>query len=198
MVSKTFLIENSDNTHLSVEEVEELIPSWISLRSELNTLEALGLANSQKWLLKSKPREILSEEFIKKLHKKMFGKVWKWAGKFRTTEKNIGIAPSDIAFQLKLLLDDVSFWIENSTFFPVEIIARFHHRLVFIHPFPNGNGRFSRVMADLLAERLEKKPSSWGASDLQQTSEVRHRYINALRAANHGHYEDLIKFIAIE
>ena len=193
---QVFTEESDDTTCLTAEEREDLIPSWITLRAELNELEALGLVASQKWLLKSKPKEILSEDFIRKLHKKMFGEVWKWAGKFRITEKNIGVAPYDIAFQLKLLLDDLNFWITNKVFAPVEIVARFHHRLVFVHPFPNGNGRLSRAMADLLAERLGEKRSTWGESDLQQMSEIRYRYISALREADCGNYEKLIKFVA--
>ena len=116
----------------------------------------------------------------------MFGEVWKWAGAYRQTARNIGIEAHRIAFEMPMLFDDIRYWTESATYPPLEIAVRMHHRLVAIHPFPNGNGRHARLMADLLAERLGDQPFTWGGGGLADTGELRARYIAALRAAD-GH-----------
>src|SRR5690606_35031789 len=123
---------------------------------------------------------------------------WLWAGTFRLTEKNIGVDPFQIPVQLRALLDDVQFWVDNDTYDPVEAALRFHHRLVYIHPFPNGNGRFARFMADALLEKLygEEAIDWYGGYDLQQMNERRADYIDALRAADGGDYRPLLKFVS--
>jgi len=126
----------------------------------------------------------------------MFCDVWNWAGAFRITERNIGVAPFQIAIKLQALFEDTKFWIENKTYSPLEIAVRFHHRLVAIHPFPNGNGRISRIMADLLMQIQKEKPLYWGSSSLINISEERSRYIEALRKADAGDYTDLISFVS--
>jgi Fic-DOC domain mobile mystery protein B len=138
-------------------------------------------------------RNILSESFIKALHKKMFGDVWVWAGKFRTTEKNIGIKAYKIQESLKVLLNDVNYWILNNTFSKKEIA----HRLVQIHPFPNGNGRTSRLMADLFMQKFGATKLCWGTPNLTEISEARKHYILALREADNGDYQKLLNFITI-
>ncbi len=191
------IFESDDNsTPLTEEEKQGLIPSWITQRSELNDAESRGIFDAEKWLMTTKQKDILSEKFIKLLHKKMFESVWRWAGKFRTKEVNIGnIAPYAISVELQKLLDDVKYWIEHETFPPIEIAARFHHRLVFIHQFPNGNGRHSRIMADLLMKKLKQKPLNWGSSSLVEISELRKTYVAALHKADKGDYSDLINFV---
>ena len=72
---------------------------------------------------KLKPERILTEKFVKEIHKKMYGDVWKWAGKFRKSDKNIGISWPQISIELKNLIDDTNFWIKNKTFEPEEIAA---------------------------------------------------------------------------
>ena len=139
----------SDFQPLTEEEKQGLKAGWITNRSELNEMETAGIAEAEIWLMTNK-KDILSESFLKTLHKKMFGEVWLWAGSFRTTERNIGVAPYNIQPELRKLFDDIKYWIENKTYPEKEIAIRFHHRLVQIHPFPNGNGRISRLMADLL------------------------------------------------
>jgi Fic-DOC domain mobile mystery protein B len=131
------------------------------------------------------------------LHKQLFGKVWKWAGSFRRTEKNIGVDPIQIAIQLRQLLDDARFWIENDTYPPKELAARFHHKLVYIHPFPNGNGRHARIMADALLTKLMGEPGiDWaGGFRLENMNERRDQYIAALRAADGRDYADLLDFV---
>ena len=130
-----------------------------------------------------------------RLHKRMFGQVWKWAGEYRNTERNIGVAPYQIPVKLKALFDDVKFWIENHTFPDLEIAVRLHHRLVLIHPFPNGNGRISRLMADLLMHQLGEPRLYWGDGNLTDITELRKKYIDALHAADAGVYSGLIKFV---
>ena len=189
------IFETDDNsTPLTEEEKLQLKAKWITTRAELNELETKGIANAEIWLLKNK-KDILNETFIKNLHKKMFGDIWKWAGTFRTTERNIGVAPYEIQPKLRILLDDVKFWIDNRTFSPKEIAIRFHHRLVQIHPFPNGNGRISRLMADLLIKQFDLQALNWGSGSLTEISELRKEYITALREADNGDYSFLLNFV---
>jgi Fic-DOC domain mobile mystery protein B len=141
--------------------------------------------------------DILTEQFIRQLHRQLFGEVWRWAGIFRLTEKNIGADPLQVAVQLRELLDDARYWPENDTFPPLGAAARFHHRLVQIHCFPNGNGRHARVMADLyLTEYFEYAPIDWAAGhDLMKSNERREAYIHALRGADAGEYDQLLSFV---
>lgn len=190
------LFETDDAaTPLSDEEKQGLIPTWITLRSELNEVERAGIIKAEQWVFAKNQKNILTEDFIKKLHKKMFEDVWNWAGKFRTTERNIGVEPFQISVKLRMLLEDTRFWIENKTYYPDEIGARFHHRLVWIHPFPNGNGRHSRLMTDILIKSLGHQRFSWGAGSLIEVSELRTQYIQALRAADNGQYSLLLDFV---
>lgn len=189
------IFETDDNsTPLTEEEKQLLKARWITTRAELNELETKGIAGAEIWLLKNK-KDILNETFIKNLHKKMFGDIWKWAGTFRTTERNIGVAPYEIQPKLRILLDDVKFWIDNRTFSQKEIAIRFHHRLVQIHPFPNGNGRISRLMADLLMRQFGLPVLDWGSGSLTEISELRKEYISALQKADNGDYLLLLNFI---
>ena len=189
------IFETDDNsTPLTEEEKQQLKAKWITTRAELNELETKGIANAEIWLLKNK-KDILNETFIKNLHKKMFGDIWKWAGTFRTTERNIGVAPYEIQPKLRILLDYVKFWINNHTYSPKEIAIRFHHRLVQIHPFPNGNGRISRLMADLLIKQFDLPALNWGSGSLTEISELRKEYITALRKADDGDYSFLLNFV---
>ena len=130
-------------TPLSEEEKEGLLIKSITTRGELDELEQLNIEKAIEWTLNHKfnKEKILTEEFIKSVHKKMLGDVWEWAGKFRRSEKNIGIDWTKISVELRMLLDDTKYWISNNTYSPDEIAIRFKHRLVSIHCFPNGNGR---------------------------------------------------------
>ena len=189
------IFETDDNsTPLTEEEKQQLKAKWITTRAELNELETKGIVDAEIWLLQNK-KDILNETFIKNLHKKIFGDIWKWAGTFRTTERNIGVAPYEIQPKLRILLDDVKFWIDNRTFSPKEIAIRFHHRLVQIHPFPNGNGRISRLMADLLMRQFGLPVLNWGSGSLTEISELRRKYILALQEADNGDYSSLLCFI---
>lgn len=186
---------DDNSTPLTPDEKDGLKLKWVTLRSELNELETRNILDAQKWLLLSPPKDVLNDSFLRKLHKKMFGEVWAWAGEYRTTERNIGVAPFQIPMKLMFLFDDVKFWIENKTYPEIEIAVRFHHRLVQIHPFPNGNGRISRVMADLCMKQMGQAPLYWGDCNLTEISAVRKSYIDALRKADAGDYGELIEFV---
>ena len=189
------IFKTDDNsTPLTEEEKQQLKAKWVTTRAELNELETKGIAEAEIWLLKNK-RDILSIDFIKILHKKMFGSIWKWAGMFRTTERNIGVAPYKILPRLRILFDDIKFWIENGTYSEKEIAIRFHHRLVQIHPFPNGNGRISRLMADLLMKQFGQNNLIWGNGNLTEISVLRKKYIQALQDADNGDYTALLNFV---
>ena len=138
---------------------------------------------------------MLDEKFLKNLHNKMFGNVWRWAGEYRTTDKNIGVDAYRIPVVLRQLIDDCRYWIENSTYPPDEIAARFHHRLVAIHCFPNGNGRHARLATDLLLMSMEREPFSWGSRYLVKDEEARNKYIASLRVADDHDIGPLLDFV---
>lgn len=187
--------DTEGTTPLTEEERQDLIPSHITTREQLNELEQMNITEAEQWVFGRKHRDLISEPFVRKLHKRMFGQVWKWAGKLRTTDKNIGIDRTQIAVELRKLCDDVRYWLEHDTYDPDEVAVRFHHRLVFIHPFPNGNGRLARFMADLIVTQANRLRLTWGGSqDLGKTDEIRRRYIQALREADQGNYGPLLEF----
>lgn len=134
--------------------------------------------------------------FIRDLHRQMFDKTWQWAGTFRKTNKNIGVDSTQVAVKLRNLLDNTKYQIENHVFDTDELAVRFHHQLVWIHAFPNGNGRHSRLMGDLLAMRLGRPRLTWGGGETSITTvgELRDQYLAALRAADRGQFNDLIAF----
>ena len=183
-------------TPLDPEQINGLKIKTISTQQHLNEFEQTNINEALKWLnSKRKIKAVLSEEFMIQLHKRMLGMVWNWAGQFRKTETNIGIDWTRISMELRLLIDDAKFWVEHQTFLPEEIAIRFKHRLVSIHCFPNGNGRHSRIMADLIALHvfgLDK--FSWGNSSLVDSSEQRKMYLMALQLADNGDFFQLIKF----
>jgi len=184
-------------TPLDPEDLEGIKHPHVMTRGELDQLEQANIEEGLRWLARQRSPDLLSDDFARKLHRKLFGEVWSWAGTYRQTEKNIGIDPLQIAVQLRTLLDDARFWAEHGAYPPVEAAVRFHHRLVAIHPFANGNGRFSRIMADAyLEDVLEADPIDWGGGyDLQAMNERREQYIAALRAADAGDYSLLFEFV---
>jgi Fic-DOC domain mobile mystery protein B len=184
-------------TPLSEEEQEGLkIPS-VTKREELDEFEQLNIEKAIQWTFGKKltQDQLFSEKFIKELHKRMYGEVWKWAGTYRTSEKNIGIKSFLISVELKKLLDDALFWMKNNTYESDELAIRFKHRLVSIHCFANGNGRHSRLMADLIMEKLyQSKFFSWGSSNLVKASTNRINYIKAIKKADQLDIQPLIDF----
>lgn len=188
------------NTLLDGDEKEGLLFPHVTTRAELDHLEQANIQDGLLWLKSHRHPDLLSEHFIFLLHKQLFGKVWSWAGNFRRTEKNIGVDPAQIAVQLRTLLDDVAYWIEHKTYQPLEIATRLHHKLVWIHLFPNGNGRHARIYADLLLTSvLEADPIDWSAGqDLLVSSQRRDQYLSALRAADAGNYSELFGFVGLQ
>jgi Fic-DOC domain mobile mystery protein B len=184
-------------TPLNEEEKDGLkIPS-ITTREELDEFEQLNIEKAIQWTFgkKLKAEQLLSEKFIKDLHKRMYGEIWKWAGTFRNSEKNLGIKSYLIPVQLKQLLNDTLFWYENNTYPPAELAIRLKHQLVSVHCFPNGNGRHSRLMADLIMEKLFHQTFfTWGSNNLIKANELRKNYINAVRKADNYDIQPLITF----
>jgi Fic-DOC domain mobile mystery protein B len=190
------LVTNSDgNTPLSPEELADLIPS-LATKEDLNEWERENIINAREWAAKDRTTaiDVVSDAYIRKLHEKMFDQTWKWAGQYRNTEKNIGVPFHEIREQLGGLVGDVRYWIENQTYSADEIAMRFHHRLVQIHPFPNGNGRHARLLADLLVTKLGQRSFTWGARDLVKAGEARAKYLEAIRAADDGDMKLLLTF----
>ena len=185
-------------TPLDPDELEGLKLRHIQTREELDQVEHVNIQEGLKWLSRQrKHKEFLNEAFVKELHEQLFGQVWSWAGQFRQTEKNIGIDPLYISVQLRDLLEDAQVWIDNKTYLREEFAARFHHRLVKIHPFPNGNGRHARIMTDVLLEKIMgAEPINWGGNFLVADSDHRDTYIIALKAADQHDYQPLIDFVS--
>lgn len=187
-------------TPLEPDEIAGLLHKHVTNRSELDQLEQANIEDGLQWLAKQKSPDILTEYFLKKLHQKLFGQVWKWAGTFRLTEKNIGVDPFKIAIELRNLFEDTRYWLEHHTYVPKEIAARFHHRLVLIHPFPNGNGRHARIIADaILTKKFNLKGINWsGGYEGAKIQGRRREYINALRAADNGNINLLLQFVKFD
>lgn len=189
------LIEHDDAaTPLTPAERDGLIPAYITHRHELNEAEQQGVLATDRWVFERR-RQILSERFLLGLHKRMFGQVWRWAGRFRTTERNIGVPAYRIGVDLAQLLGDARYWIYHQTFCYDEIAARFHHRLVEIHCFPNGNGRHARLATDALLADLSQPRFSWGQQNLVSATETRRAYVTALRAADAHDLTPLLAFV---
>jgi Fic-DOC domain mobile mystery protein B len=184
---------DDDATPLTPEERDALIPTHVTLRSELNELEQQNIAEADLWAFARK-RRVLDETFLRGLHRRMFYRVWRWAGDYRTTERNLGIANYRIQPELRKLIDEGRYWIEHEAYAPDELAVRFHHRLVFVHPFPNGNGRWSRLAADLMIVQLGGSRFTWGRTNLQAAGDVRRAYIDALHAADKHDLSPLMGF----
>lgn len=183
-------------TPLDPDEMEGLIPSHIVNRGQLNELEQQNIADAELWLLSARFAAIHDESQLRKLHTKMFERVWRWAGTFRQTGKNIGVEAYQISTELRNLCEDVRVWLEYESYPPDEIATRFHHRLVYIHLFPNGNGRHARLATDVLLMKTLGRPRfSWGSGIIDHEGDVRQQYISALRQADQGDYQALLQFV---
>ncbi|MBS0420918.1 MAG: mobile mystery protein B [Proteobacteria bacterium] len=182
-------------TPIDADEATGLIPSHLTLQHELNEYEETNILEAVDWLFGRRRGDPLDQRFIRAVHRRMFGQTWKWAGEARRSDKNIGVRWYEIPLHLNQMLGDVRAQIEHKAYPPVEIAARYHHRLVAIHVFPNGNGRHARLMADLLLTELANQRFEWGRESLTTASEVRSRYIAALRAADGGDCQPLLAFL---
>jgi Fic-DOC domain mobile mystery protein B len=182
-------------TPIDPDEAKGLIPAHLTLQRELNEYEESNILEATAWLFARRRGDPLDERFIHVVHGRMFNQTWKWAGKSRRTDKNIGVSWFEIPVRLRQMLGDVRTQIEHQAYSPVEIAARYHHRLVAIHVFPNGNGRHARLMADLLLTELARQRFEWGRGSLVAANELRARYIAALQAADAGHCQPLLTFL---
>jgi Fic-DOC domain mobile mystery protein B len=180
-------------TPLAPDERNGLIPTHVTLRSELNELEQRNIGEADRWAF-GRRHAVLSEPFLRGLHRRMFGRVWRWAGEYRVSERNLGVAHYKIGTELRRIIDDARYWTDHGSYGPDELAVRFHHRLVVVHPVPNGNGRWSRLAADVLIVQSGGPRFSWGRANLQAVGDVRKRYIEALRAADRHDIGPLAKF----
>jgi Fic-DOC domain mobile mystery protein B len=182
-------------TPLKPAEEEGLIPAHVTQRRELNELEQANILEAETWLLtrRRKP-DPLTPAFLKELHRRMFGGVWKWAGTYRKSDRNIGVHWPKISLDLETLCRDAAYWKSEGVYSLDELAVRFHHRLVWIHCYPNGNGRHARLTADLLVESLGGTRFSWGGTSLESPGIVRRNYIEALRTADGNDLGPLIAF----
>ena len=182
-------------TPIDADEAAGLLPSHITTQGDLNTWEEANILQGEHWAFRQKRRELLEEGFVRDLHRKMFDKTWRWAGAFRSSNKNIGVDWTQVAVQLRGLLDNTRYQIDHQVYAVDELAVRFHHRLVWVHVFPNGNGRHARLMADVLLARLGRPRFTWGSGTaLVAGSGFRDRYLQALRAADQGQFKLLEEF----
>jgi len=181
-------------TPLDEDEREALVPSYITSRGELNEAEQANILEAEEWAFTRK-RDVLNERFLDDLHKRMLGRVWRGAGTHRRSGKSVGIDAYQIPTALRQMINDCRYWIAHHTYTPDEIAARFHHRLVWIHPYTNGNGRHARLATDLLLTSLGLQRFSWGRESLVDTGETRQRYVEALRAADKHDFGPLLEFV---
>lgn len=186
-------------TSLEEEEKEGLLIPSVTTKGELDEVEQRNIEEAVRWTIERRKRftqdEMLTEAFVLELHRRMLSDVWAWAGSFRKTDKNIGVSKYHISVELRTLLDNCRYWIANGTFSGDEIAIRFKHRLVSVHCFANGNGRHSRLMADMIAEKVfGAEVFSWGGKTLSNSNDERTCYIAALRSADQENYGPLIAF----
>ena len=177
--------------------MQGLLPAHITLQHQLNDFEEANIGQAREWAYTRRRGDPLDREFIRTVHRRMFGATWQWAGEFRRSDKNIGGTWMDVPVRLYQLTEDMRSQVEHKAYLPAEIAARYHHRLVSIHPFPNGNGRHARFMADLFLKELTGEVFSWGQGTLAGAGAVRTAYIQALQAADRGDYAPLLTFLAL-
>ena len=182
-------------TPIDPNEAEGLIPTHLILQRQLDEYEETNIIEATEWAFSRRRGDPLDADFLHDVHRRMLNQTWRWAGKARRSDKNVGVPWPQIPERLRQLLDDVRAQIEHRAYPPTEIAARYHHRLVSIHAFPNGNGRHARLMADLLLTDLAGRRFEWGRGNLVAAGDVRARYIAALRAADTGDYRPLLEFL---
>lgn len=186
------------STPLDPDDAEGLIPSWVATRADLNEVEQRNIVEGltrRRWR-RIGATDLLDDLAGRALHRDMFGKVWRWAGAYRSRELTIGVDPRLVSTSVRDLMEDAKLWIgDDRPMPPDEAGYRFHHRLVQVHPFPNGNGRHSRAMTDLLVRAIDCEPFTWGRISLDAASSTRDTYINALRAADAHDFEPLARFV---
>jgi len=183
------------STPLDQDEVDELVPTHLASRDDLNEWEQQNILDAVNWLENRKPKSsVLGIDFLLELHRRMFSSTWEWAGRTRKSDKTLGVHWPMIMERLKALVDDTLYWIEHCTYSVDEIAVRFHSRLVAIHPFPNGNGRHGRLATDVLLEEIGGQPFTWGPGSIDIAGETREHYLAAMRATDKGDICPLLEF----
>ena len=186
------------STPLDPDEAEGLFPSHISTQGELNAWEQLNISRADSWAISRRRRRtttVLTSKFAEELHRRMFNETWRWAGTYRLTGKNLGVPASQVSTALRDCLANAAHWLAEEVFELDELAARLHHQLTFVHPWPNGNGRWARLMADALLAAAQRPRFSWGAGDLERATDARADYIAALKAADRGDLAPLLAFV---
>lgn len=179
-------------TAVSPEELRDLLPGHIQTRDALNVWEQQNILEAARWANTSRA-DPLEESFVRELHRRMFSQTWRWAGRYRLSDKNIGVDWPAIPSHVRVLLGDGRYWLEHGTFSIDEAALRLHHRMVEIHLFPNGNGRHGRLWCDALLRHFKRPPIEWKSRDLDNDSGARTRYIHTLRSADQGDYSELVE-----
>jgi Fic-DOC domain mobile mystery protein B len=184
------------NTPLDPDELDGLIPD-LSLKRELDEFERNNILDGYNWALSPRRlrfRDPLREPYVRELHRRMFDQTWEWAGRYRNTEKKIGALVHEIRSSIPVLLGDAQYWHANKTYAIDEVAVRVHNRLVWIHPFPNGNGSHARLLADVVAVKYGSTPLTWGRIDIAAIGPAREAYLAALRIADNNEFQDLLAF----
>lgn len=181
-------------TPLDASEAEGLIPTHITTKGELNEWEHQNIMRGQQWAFARNRKDLLTEGYVRLLHRRMFDETWEWAGLYRKTEKNFGVLPNQISTGVYEVCETVKYWLQEGTFPIDEVAVRLHHRLVQVHPFPNGNGRHTRMMADLLLRRANQRLFTWGKMNLTNPSSMKKKYLDALKQADNGDIGPLRQF----
>jgi Fic-DOC domain mobile mystery protein B len=183
-------------TAINLDDTAALKPNLATQR-ELDQWEYQNILEARAWALATKrlkDTDPFSEPYIRELHRRMFNRTWRWAGKYRRRNTNLGISYTQIVEQLGQLLGNAKYWIDNKTCDLDEAAVRFHHEMVSIHPFQNGNGRHARLLADVVATKFGRDSFSWGFGNITEAGVVRESYITALKAADKGDISELLKF----
>lgn len=188
-----FDAEPDGATPLAPDDAAALIPSHLTTRAEVNAWEQANILEAARWVTTARSAA-LSTATVRTLHRRMFRKTWEWAGCYRNVDTNIGVRREKIAVEVENFVRDGRFWMENRVYPIDEAAARLHHRLVKIHPFPNGNGRHARLWTDLLLRQSEGEQFDWGRS-LDSGGDERHEYIQALRAADSEDFRPLLTLL---
>ena len=181
-------------TPLDPDAVEDLLPSHIRTREELNLWEQENILEAARWAERT-TMSPLEDSTVRELHRRMFDRTWRWAGPYRTSETTVGVYWATIPEEVHKLVEDGRYWLEHGTFGLDESALRLHHRLVRIHPFPNGNGRHARLWCDMLLRQNARAPFGWKSEELDKDGKARQAYIQALRAADGHDYEPLFALI---
>lgn len=184
----------SEATPLDPDEAADLVPTHIATVAQLNEWESKNILRAEAWALDRRHTDVTTEEFVKSLHLRMFDRTWRWAGRYRTTGKNFGSPPHLIPTEVRDVCANAAIWRTEGAFTPTEFAVRLHHRMVVVHPFPNGNGRHARLLADVALFSMGEDRLTWGRANLQEPGSARSEYIAALKAADAGNFEPLLRF----